>query len=130
MKGKVIIRLLISALCGVLSFFVDFVLIPQTVALPDIVWIILMFVLPILIAVCLLGRDREIHPAYIWVGLLVQYMLLCIFSKGISQNLGISLSAGLYGLSYVYEAAIWPLSVTIAQFLVLSVLHWKRKHRT
>lgn len=126
---KLLIKLLISALCGLISFFIDFVLIPQTVALPDLVWIVLMFLLPVLTAICLLGRNRAIHPIYVWAGLPMQYLLLCIFAEGVSKNLGISLSGGLSGLTYVYEATVWPLGITFTQFLMLLLLRWKMKNR-
>lgn len=121
--------LLISTVCGVLSFFANFVIISQTVALPDPLWMTLMLLIPILIAVCLIKRSTEVHPGHIWVGLPAQYLLFFIFSKQISAELGINLVKGTGGFEYVFFATIWPLVVTLAQFFSLIVLCWKRKRK-
>lgn len=127
-KNKTI-KILISAICGVLSFFVDFVIIPQTVALPDPIWVALMLLLPMFIAICLMGRNMEIHPMYVLGGLPVQYLFLFIFAEQISKNFGINLSKGLSGLEYAYTAVVWPFGITLTQFLTLVVLRWKRRNR-
>lgn len=121
--------LLISTVCGVLSFVVNFVIMSQTVALPDPLWVALMLLIPVFIAICLIRRSMEVHPGYIWVGLPAQYLLFFIFSRQISVELGINLDKGTSGFEYVFIATIWPFVVTLTQFLSLMVLNWKRKSR-
>ena len=122
--------LLISTVCGVLSFAANFVIISQTAALPDPLWMALMVLIPILIAVCLMKRYTEVHPRHIWVGLPAQYLLFFIFSKQVSAELGISLVKGAGGFEYVFFATVLPLVVTFAQFLSLTVLKRKRRQVT
>ena len=121
--------LLISTVCGVFSFVANFVVISQTAALPDPLWMALMLLIPILIAVCLIKWSAEVHPRYIWAGLPAQYLLFFIFSKQVSAELGIDLVKGTGGFEYVFFAAIWPLVVTFAQFLSLILLCWNRKRK-
>ena len=114
--------------CGVLSFMIEFLIISIPAALPDLLWMTLMVLMPTLVAIYLFKRNTVIHPGYIWVGLPVQYLLFFIFSKKIAAELGISL-AGAGGFEYIFFAAVWPFAVTLIQLLSLVVMFRKNKNK-
>ena len=122
------IKLWSAALCGVLSVLIDFILIPQIfslppmLGLPDPIWMSMMILLPVLIAIHMLGQKAHLPAGYVWVGLPVQYVILIIFAEPISR-------IGSWGdWTYIWNAIIWPLSVTAAQFVALIALHlWKKR---
>lgn len=117
-------NLFVSIICGLLSFCMEFVVIPLAfslpplLGLPDFVWIALRILLPTLVVVLLLRWLRPIPPVFIWAGLPVQYLVLFLFAQGVSGILGISLG-GLGGFAYLFQTAVWPLVVTALQFLLL-----------
>jgi len=119
-------------LCAALSVLIDFILIPQILPrlprvlrfllLTDPVWMSLMIVIPVLVAFYMLEQKARIPAGYVWVGLLVQYLILIVFAEPISR-------IGSWGdWTYIWDAFIWPLSVTVAQFISLIALRaWKIK---
>lgn len=120
-----------AVLCGVLSVFVDFILIPQVCrpailgfSVPDPIWMSMMIFLPVLVAIHMLEKKAHIPARYVWAGLPVQYLILIVFAKLISR-------IGHWGdWTYIWDAMVWPLSVTAAQFVSLIVLRkWKAKRR-
>lgn len=115
-----------AVLCGVLSLFVDFILIPQAftlpplLGLPDPIWMTLMILIPVLLAVYLLERKNHVPSGFVWLGLPVQYLLLIVFAEPISK-------IGSYdSWTYLWDAAVWPLGATAAQFAALVVLRFRR----
>ena len=119
------------ALCAVLSLLTDFILLPQVlprlprvlrmIFLPDPVWMSLMILLPVLFAVCMLEKKVHVPARYVWIGLPVQYLILIVFSDPISRI------GGWGGWTYLWDAFIWPLCVTAAQFVSLIALRaWKK----
>ena len=119
-------------LCGTLSVLIDFLLIPnllprlpwllRAILLPDPVWMSLMILIPVLIAIHMLEQKSHIPLRYVWVGLPVQYLILIVFAEPIS---GIG---GWGSWTYIWDAMIWPLGVTGAQFVVLTALRaWKKQ---
>ncbi len=118
MKSKqqqLVPSLLLSALCGLISFFIEFFAVPQFTALPDPIWIAMTILLPVVAGAVLL---RNISPAYVWVGLPVQYLLLYFLSKPVSEMLGVS-PEGLIDFNFLFQAVVWPLAATLAQFLTM-----------
>ena len=120
-----------AVLCGVLSLFADFILIPTVfrippmLGLPDPVWMSLMILIPVILALYLLERKTHVPPGYVWFGLPAQYLILIVFAEPISKSRGIGLS-GIRVMEYLWEAAVWPLGVTAAQFAVLIALRFRR----
>lgn len=120
-----------AVLCGVLSLFADFILIPTVfrippmLGLPDPVWMSLMILIPVILALYLLERKTHVPPGYVWFGLPAQYLILIVFAEPISKIRGIGLS-GIRAMEYLWEAAVWPLGVTAAQFAVLIALRFRR----
>lgn len=120
-----------AVLCGVLSLFADFILIPTVfrippmLGLPDPVWMSLMILIPVILALYLLERKTHVPPGYVWFGLPAQYLILIVFAEPISKIRGIGLS-GIRVMEYLWEAAVWPLGVTAAQFAVLIALRFRR----
>lgn len=112
-------RFLISAIFGLLSFFIEFVAVPKFfIGWPDPIWIAITVLAPVAIVVFLAEKIWRIPLKYIWIGLPVQYLALFLFREPIAKIWGITL-AGLHGLAYLFQAAIWPFIVTLAQFFVL-----------
>lgn len=123
-----------AVLCGVLSVLIDFILIPQMLLnlprflrlllLPDPIWMSLMILIPVLVAIHMLEKKAHVPARYVWAGLPVQYLILIVFAEPISR-------IGHWGdWTYIWDAMIWPLSVTAAQFVSLIVLRtWKAKRR-
>ena len=123
-----------AALCAALSVLIDFILIPQmllrlphflrVILLPDPIWMSLMILIPVLVAIYMLEKKAHIPAGYVWVGLPVQYLILIVFAQPISR-------IGHWGdWSYIGDAIIWPLSVTVAQFISLVIWRrWKVKRR-
>ena len=121
-----------AALCAILSVLIDFILIPQillrlprflrVIILPDPIWMSLMILFPVLVAIYMLEKKTHISAGYVWIGLPVQYLILIVFAQPISR-------IGHWGdWSYIGDAIIWPLSVTVVQFITLIVLRaWKAK---
>ena len=120
-----------AVLCGALSLFADFILIPTVfrippmLGLPDPVWMSLMILIPVILALYLLERKTHVPPGYVWFGLPAQYLILIVFAEPISKIRGIGLS-GIRVMEYLWEAAVWPLGVTAAQFAVLIALRFRR----
>ena len=120
-----------AVLCGVLSLFADFILIPTVfrippmLGLPDPVWMSLIILIPVILALYLLERKTHVPPGYVWFGLPAQYLILIVFAEPISKIRGIGLS-GIRVMEYLWEAAVWPLGVTVAQFAVLIALRFRR----
>lgn len=120
------------ALCAAVSVLIDFILIPRILPrlprflrlllLPDPVWMSLMILIPVLVAIHMLERKARILARYVWVGLPVQYLILIVFAEPISRI------GGWGDWTYIWNAFIWPLSVTVAQFISLIALRaWKAK---
>lgn len=123
-----------AVLCGVLSVLIDFVLIPQvlhrlppflrSLLLPDPIWMSLMILLPVIVAIYILEQKTHILPGYVWIGLPVQYLILIVFAGPIREVSPF----GFDDWTYIWEAMVWPLSVTAAQFVSLIALRfWKTK---
>ena len=114
------------ALCAVLSLLTDFIFIPQVLPrlpeglrmllLPDPVWMALMILLPVLVALWLLEVKARVPAKYVWLGLPIQYLLLIVFAEPISKI------GGWGGWTYIWDAFIWPLCGTAAQFVALIAL--------
>ena len=115
-----------AVLCGVLSLFADFILIPTVfrippmLGLPDPIWMSLMFLIPAILALYLLEQKTHVPPGYVWFGLPAQYLILIVFSQPISRIFGSD------SWTYLWDAAVWPLGVTAAQFAVLIALRFRR----
>ena len=115
-----------AVLCGVLSLFADFILIPTVfrippmLGLPDPVWMSLMILIPVILALYLLERKTHVPPGYVWFGLPAQYLILIVFAEPISRIFSSD------SWTYLWDAAVWPLGVTAAQFAVLIALRFRR----
>ena len=115
-----------AVLCGVLSLFADFILIPTVfrippmLGLPDPIWISLMILIPVILALYLLERKTHVPPGYVWFGLPAQYLILIVFAAPISRIFSSD------SWTYLWDAAVWPLGVTVAQFAVLIALRFRR----
>ena len=124
------VKLCSVALCAVLSLLTEFILIPQVlprlprilrmILLPDPVWMALMILLPVLIAIRFLERKAHVPARFVWLGLPIQYLLLIVFAEPISRI------GGWGDWTYIWDAFIWPLCATTAQFVALIALR-KRK---
>ena len=110
--------------CGLFSLLIAFVAVPMLPACPDPVWMALRVLGPVTLAPALLGWEGRRAARLVWLGLPVQYLVLFLGRAPIARHLGISL-AGLGGLTYFGEAALWPLIITAAQSLTLHL--WGRK---
>lgn len=115
-----------AVLCGVLSLFADFILIPTVfrippmLGLPDPIWMSLMILIPVILALYLLERKTHVPPGYVWFGLPAQYLILIVFAEPISRIFSSD------SWTYLWDAAVWPLGVTAAQFAVLIALRFRR----
>ena len=115
-----------AVLCGVLSLFADFILIPTVfrippmLGLPDPIWMSLMILIPVILALYLLERKTHVPPGYVWFGLPAQYLILIVFAAPISRIFSSD------SWTYLWDAAVWPLGVTAAQFAVLIALRFRR----
>ena len=115
-----------AVLCGVLSLFADFILIPTVfrippmLGLPDPIWMSLMILIPVILALYLLERKTHVPPGYVWFGLPAQYLILIVFAEPISRIFSSD------SWTYLWDAAVWPLGVTAAQFAVLIALRFLR----
>lgn len=117
--------LVISVIGGLLSFLIVFIVVPRfALGVPDALWLTVGALMAIAVPVLLLWGIWRIPPAYIWLGLPVQYAVLFIFRHPISKTLGITMD-GLGGLAYLFDAAVYPLVVTAMQFL--TVLFFKKR---
>lgn len=120
-----------AVLCGVLSVFCVFILIPRMCSprvigfsVPDPIWISLMIVIPVVIAIYLLEQKTHIPARYVWLGTLVQFLILIVFAGPISKLSPLSSD----DWTYIGAVMLWPLSVTAAQFVSLIALRaWKAK---
>ncbi|MBQ8801992.1 MAG: hypothetical protein IJZ52_06885 [Clostridium sp.] len=115
-----------AVLCGALSLFADFILIPTVfrippmLGLPDPIWMSLMILIPVILALYLLERKTHVPPGYVWFGLPAQYLILIVFAEPISRIFSSD------SWTYLWDAAVWPLGVTAAQFAVLIALRFRR----
>ena len=109
--------IVIAIICGLLSFIIDTFLIPKS-GIPDLIWITACIVLPCVVAIILFEIKNQIAPVYLFVGLIGQYIMLTVFADTVSKLWGIQIHGGGFGdLQYIYEAIIWPLGITLAQFI-------------
>ena len=121
----------LAVLCGVVSLILNFIVLPQAFTLstklgfpvPDPLWISLMIVTPVILALYLLERKTPVPPKYVWLGLPAQYLLLTIFAGPLSKSFSSD------SWTYLWDAAVWPLGVTAAQFAVLTLRFRRRKSR-
>ena len=122
-----------AVLCGGISVFVDFVVLPQVFTLsaklgfpvPDPIWMSTMILLPVAIALHILGSKKNLMPKHVWAGLPVQYLILVVFAGPISKLYGIGIS-GIRIWEYIWGATVWPLGVTASQFISLIVMHQRK----
>jgi len=120
-----------AGLCGVLSVFCVFILIPRMrsprvigFSVPDPIWISLMIVTPVAIAIYLLEQKAHIPARYVWLGTLVQFLILIVFAGPISKLSPLASDEW----TYIGAVLVWPLGVTAAQFVSLIALRaWKAK---
>jgi len=120
-----------ALLCGVVSLVLDFIVLPQAFTLstrlgfsvPDPLWISLMIVIPVIPALYLLERKNSVPPKYVWLGLPAQYLLLIVFAGPLSKSFSSD------SWTYLWDAAVWPLGVTAAQFAVLTLRFRLKKSR-
>ena len=83
-----------------------------------------MILVPVFIAIHMLEHQSRILARYVWVGLPVQYVILIVFAKLMREVSPIASDSW----TYIWEAMVWPFSVTVAQFVALIVLRaWKVK---
>ena len=84
-----------------------------------------MILVPIVMAIYLLEQKAHIPARYVWVGLPVQYLILIVFAEPMYKISPL----GSDSWTYIWEAFVWPLSATAAQFVSLIALRtWKAKH--
>lgn len=84
-----------------------------------------MIVLPVAIAVLLFKKLDHRKLAYIFIGLLIQYVLLIAFAEPISSIWGTSIKHTLAWFSYIGTVFPWPFMITLIQYI--SVLLFKKR---
>lgn len=120
MKKIISHPLLISVICALITFALDFLLIPNICrGWIDFVWMGLMVVLPVVIAVLLFRTVDYRKSGYVFVGLLIQYAVLITFAGPISKLWGSSIEHTLGWFSYIGSVFPWPFIITLIQYLVL-----------
>ena len=117
-------NLIITVICALLTFVIDFFFVPKVMrGIPDFIWMGMMVLLPTLLAILLFVRDKEYKQWNLFVGMVIQYVLLIAFASPISQTFGSSIEHALGWFGYIGAAFPWPLVVTIIQFVVLKIIH-------
>lgn len=115
------VQKLISALtCAILTFSIDFFLIPRLMrGVPDILWMAAMLLLPLGAAWLFYKKLSQPAAGLLFGGMGIQYLLLIGMAAPISQLFGNSIAHGLGWFSYIGAVFPWPLVVTLAQFLMI-----------
>lgn len=127
-------KLLISAVCGLLSLVIEYVIIYQFFSLrpflgtPDFAWITLRILLPAWAVILLLRQTGKIPSGFIWFGLLVQYFVLFVFADHFSEILRMPLD-GLGGFEYIFDVVVFPFVVTLVQFIILFLIERLEKKK-
>lgn len=117
-------KLLISAVCGLLSLVIEYVICLQFFSLrpfigtPDFAWITLRILLPAWAVILLLRQTGKIPSGFIWFGLFVQYFVLFVFADHFSELPRMS-HDGLAFFTYVFDVVVYPFVATLVQFIVL-----------
>ena len=122
--------LILAVFCGIITVLLDFVLVPLTCGgMPDIVFIILMILLPTVASVLLYcTKAHRSHSAgYFLFGILVQYIFLILAARLISPLLGIDLDTSLGLFTYIGAAFPWPVLIGFIQFLSVVILRKVKK---
>ncbi len=122
---KTIKELFFSALWGIASFLLVFFAVPAVfIATPDILWISLCIAVPV-IASLVIFIKKHIRPAFVAVGMLVQFALLVLFRKPVSRNWGINLQ-GLGAFEYI-SLFVYPIVITVLSWLILKIFTRNKK---
>ena len=117
-----------SAFCGVATSALQLYLIPRFVmrGVEDVVWGLLMVLLPAAAAVVLLHIIGKCPPRAVFWSLLVEWGIAFVFHRPIGDFLGYrirSIAWDLFDLiAYLMFAFGWAAAATLAQFVVLFVL--------
>lgn len=111
----------VSALtCCILTFSVDFLMIPQLMGgVPDWIWMATMVLLPLWAAWVFYDKFSRPAAGLLFAGMGIQYLLLIVMAGPISRLFGSSIAHGLGWFSYIGSVFPWPLVVTLTQFLMI-----------
>ena len=107
-----------AVVCGAAAALAAFVLVALVCrgGVPDFLWIGLRILLPTGLAVWLL---RGVRPAWVWLGLPVQLVLLAEFAEPVARWNGYPLTGFLGALPYAVNMGLWALGLTAAQYILL-----------
>ena len=109
--------------CCILTFSIDFLLIPRLMrGIPDILWMAAMVLLPLGAAWLFYEKFSRPAPGLLFAGMGIQYLLLIVMAGPISQDFGSSIEHTLGWLEYIGAAFLWPLAVTLVQFLMIVLI--------
>ena len=117
MKSKKVFSILV---CTILTFFINFLVIPQTMAgMPDFLWMAAMLLLPAVIVWLFYEKFARPAAGWLFAGMAAEYVLLVVLAEPVSRLFGSSIAHGLGWFSYIGSVFPWPLAVTLAQFLLI-----------
>lgn len=123
MKKIITHPFMLSVICALVSFALDFIIIPELCSgWADFIWMTLMIVLPGLVAILLFRNRNHGTPGYIFIGLPVQYVLLIVFAGPISSMWGASIEHTLGWFSYIGSVFPWPFVVTLVQYFAVLLI--------
>ena len=123
MKIKNTNPFIIAVMCSLMSAVTDFIFIPNICrGWIDFVWMALMVILPVVIAVLLFRMINYRKPGYIFIGLLIQYVVLIAFAGPVSKLWGSSIEHTLGWFSYIGSVFPWPLVITLIQYVVIVII--------
>ena len=109
--------------CCILTFSIDFLLIPRLMrGIPDILWMAAMVLLPLGAAWLFYEKFSRPAPGLLFAGMGIQYLLLIVMAGPISQDFGSSIEHTLGWFEYIGAAFPWPLAVTLVQFLMIVLI--------
>jgi len=131
-KDRIAWQRIMGVLCGLLSFVVIYLAVPALFmrGVADLVWIVLRLLLPAAVGVVFMEIVGKCGAKYVWLGLPVQYILLIVFAKPLSDYLGVSVENTFLGFGwpqYIGSQFIWPLAVALIQVCVLTCTKRIRK---
>ena len=119
--NKPLLAALRAAACGAATMTAAFVLVPLVCrgGVPDVIWIGLRVLLAVGFAVWHLSGER---PAWVWLGVPVQGVLLAVFFAPVARLNGYALTSFTGALPYTWDMTLWVVGLTAAQYLLLRLI--------
>jgi len=116
---------LLSVLWGAVSFVFVFFFVPTfMVGAPDIIWISICIVAPVIAAI-IIFKKWNIRPLFVVAGMLIQFALLVLLNNRVARKWGMNLSG--LGVFEYFSLFVYPVTIAVFSWVFIKFLNRNKR---